>query len=51
MLAELKRLKLEYPDRVLIASVMEEYNKSAWEEIIGRCEEVGVVRLPSSYPH
>ena len=37
MLAELKRLKKEYPDRVLIASIMEEYNKAAWEEIIGRC--------------
>jgi hypothetical protein len=27
MLAELKRLKQEYPDRVLIASIMEEVNK------------------------
>lgn len=27
MLAELKRLKEEYPDRILIASIMEEYNK------------------------
>lgn len=27
MLAEMKRLKEEYPDRVLIASIMEEYNK------------------------
>jgi hypothetical protein len=27
MLAELKRLKQEYPDRVLIASIMEEINK------------------------
>ncbi len=37
MLAELKRLKQEYPNRILIASIMEEYNKAAWEEIIGRC--------------
>lgn len=36
MLDELKRLKEEYPDRILIASIMEEYNKNAWEEIIGR---------------
>lgn len=43
MLAELKRLKEEYPDRILIASIMEEYNKNAFEEIIGRLEEVGVV--------
>jgi hypothetical protein len=27
MLAELKRLKEEYPDRVLIASIMEEFSK------------------------
>jgi dihydropyrimidine dehydrogenase (NADP+) len=27
MLAELKRLKEEYPDRVLIASIMEEYSR------------------------
>ena len=29
MLAEFKRLKDEFPDRVLIASIMEEYNKAA----------------------
>ncbi|MEW5300755.1 MAG: hypothetical protein WDW36_003664 [Sanguina aurantia] len=53
MLAELKRLKQEYPDRVLIASIMEEYNKNSWEEIIGRCEEVGVdaFELNFSCPH
>lgn len=42
MLEEFKRLKEEYPDRVLIASIMEEVNKGAWEEIVGRCEETGV---------
>ena len=36
MLAEMKRLREEFPGRVLIASIMEEYNKGAWEEIIGR---------------
>uniref|UniRef100_A0A7S0R1P0 dihydropyrimidine dehydrogenase (NADP(+)) n=1 Tax=Pyramimonas obovata TaxID=1411642 RepID=A0A7S0R1P0_9CHLO len=53
MLAELKQLKEEYPDRVLIASIMEEYNKSAWEEIVGRCEEIGVdaFELNFSCPH
>lgn len=53
MLAEMKQLKEEYPDRVLIASIMEEYNKSAWEEIIGRCEEIGVdaFELNFSCPH
>lgn len=29
MLDELKRLKDEYPDRILIASIMEEYNRWA----------------------
>jgi hypothetical protein len=28
--------------RILIASIMEEYNKGAWEELIERCEETGV---------
>ncbi|KAF5830534.1 hypothetical protein DUNSADRAFT_14385 [Dunaliella salina] len=53
MLEELRRLKQEYPDRVLIASIMEEYNKGAWEEIIARCEEVGVdaFEINFSCPH
>ena len=53
MLDEFKRLKEEYPDRVLIASIMEEYNKNAWEELIGRCEEVGVdiFEINFSCPH
>jgi uncharacterized membrane protein len=29
MLDEFKRLKADFPDRVLIASIMEEYNKAA----------------------
>jgi hypothetical protein len=53
MLEELKQLREEYPDRVLIASIMEEYNKDAWEEIVGRCEEVGVdaFEINFSCPH
>ena len=53
MLAEMKRLKEEYPNRILIASIMEEYNKGAWEEIIGRCEEIGVdaFEINFSCPH
>lgn len=47
MLNEFKRLKEEYPDRILIASIMEEYNKSAWQELIERVEETGVVRYSS----
>ncbi len=50
---EFKECKDVYPDRVLIASVMEEYNRDAWCEIIGRCEEAGVdgLELNFSCPH
>ncbi|GLI69152.1 hypothetical protein VaNZ11_013709 [Volvox africanus] len=53
MLAEMKRLRQEYPNRILIASIMEEYNKNAWEEIIGRCEEINVdaFEINFSCPH
>ena len=53
MLEELKRLKQEYPDRILIASIMEECNAGAWAEIIGRCEAVGVdaFEINFSCPH
>ena len=50
---EYKTIKDAYPDRVLIASIMEEYNKDAWFEIIGRCEEAGVDMLECNFscPH
>ena len=35
---EFKRIKDKYPDRVLIASIMEEYRKDAWIEIVERCQ-------------
>jgi L-rhamnose mutarotase len=41
-------LKEEYPDRILIASIMEEYDKAAWQELIERVEETGVVHYASS---
>ncbi|MEQ8211628.1 MAG: NAD-dependent dihydropyrimidine dehydrogenase subunit PreA [Lacipirellulaceae bacterium] len=52
-LDEFKQIKDKYPEGILIASVMEEYNKDAWQEIIGRCEEVGVdsFELNMSCPH
>lgn len=39
--------------RVLIASIMEEFNKGAWEELIERCEESGVdaFEVNFSCPH
>ncbi|KAG9445023.1 hypothetical protein H6P81_016363 [Aristolochia fimbriata] len=53
MLKEFKQLKKEYPDRILIASIMEEYNKPAWEELIERVEETGVDALEINFscPH
>jgi dihydroorotate dehydrogenase subfamily 1 len=52
-LKEFKQLKEKYPDRVLIASIMEEYSRDAWVEIIERCEETGVdaFELNFSCPH
>jgi dihydropyrimidine dehydrogenase (NADP+) len=43
MLAELQQLKREYPDRILVASIMEEHHRASWEEIIERVEAAGVV--------
>ncbi|GAU40916.1 hypothetical protein TSUD_297220 [Trifolium subterraneum] len=53
MLKEFKQLKEEYPDRILIASIMEEYNKAAWEELIDRVEQTGVdaIEINFSCPH
>lgn len=50
---EFKKVKDKYPDRILIASVMEEYRKDAWVEIIERCEACGVdaFELNFSCPH
>eukprot|EP00903_Cladosiphon_okamuranus_P003533 g3531.t1 len=52
-LDEFKAAKDAYPDGVLIASVMEEYNKDAWCEIIERCQDAGVdaFELNFSCPH
>jgi dihydropyrimidine dehydrogenase (NADP+)/dihydropyrimidine dehydrogenase (NAD+) subunit PreA len=52
-LDEFKQIKDRYPDRPLIASIMEEYRKDAWVEIIERCQEVGVDALECNFscPH
>ena len=52
-LDELKMLKDKYPDGRVIASVMEEYNKDAWIEIIERVQATGVAgfELNFSCPH
>jgi dihydropyrimidine dehydrogenase (NADP+)/dihydropyrimidine dehydrogenase (NAD+) subunit PreA len=50
---EFKQIKDRYPDRVLIASIMEEYRKDAWVEIVERCQEAGVDALECNFscPH
>jgi dihydropyrimidine dehydrogenase (NADP+)/dihydropyrimidine dehydrogenase (NAD+) subunit PreA len=50
---EFKQLKDKYPDRVLIASIMEEYRKDAWVEIIERCQDAGVDAFECNFscPH
>lgn len=50
---EFKQLKDRYPERVLIASIMEEYREEAWAEIVTRCQEAGVDALECNFscPH
>lgn len=50
---EFKRVKDKYPDRVLIASIMEEYDEGRWKEIVERCQACGVdaFELNFSCPH
>lgn len=52
-LDEFKKAKDAYPQGVLIASIMEEYRKDAWIEIVERCEAAGVdgFELNFSCPH
>jgi len=50
---EFKKCKDQFPDRVLIASIMEEYRKDAWIELVERCQACGVdaFELNFSCPH
>lgn len=52
-LEEFRRCKEQFPDGVLIASIMEEYQKDAWIEIVERCQDAGVdgFELNFSCPH
>ena len=52
-LDELKMLKDSHPDGVILASVMEEYHKDRWVEIVERTQEAGVsgFELNFSCPH
>lgn len=52
-LDEFRQLKKHYPKKVLVASVMEEYRKDAWQQIIREVQETGVdaFELNLSCPH
>lgn len=52
-LDEFRKCKDQHPDGVLIASIMEEYRKDAWVEIVERCQDAGVdgFELNFSCPH
>jgi len=52
-LDEFKKCKDQFPQGVLIASIMEEYKKDAWIEIVEKCQDVGVdaFELNFSCPH
>ena len=53
MLEDMKRLRDEYPDRILFASIMEKNKREAWEELIERVEATGVngIEINFSCPH
>jgi dihydropyrimidine dehydrogenase (NADP+)/dihydropyrimidine dehydrogenase (NAD+) subunit PreA len=50
---EFKEVKDKYPEGVLIASIMEEYRKDAWVEIVERCQAAGVDAFECNFscPH
>jgi dihydropyrimidine dehydrogenase (NADP+)/dihydropyrimidine dehydrogenase (NAD+) subunit PreA len=50
---EFKQVKDKYPEGILIASIMEEYNRDAWHEIVERCQDAGCdsFELNMSCPH
>ena len=52
-LDELRQLKKNYPKKMLVASIMEEYRREAWHEITRRVQETGVdaFELNLSCPH
>ena len=52
-LEEFRRCKDQNSDGILIASIMEEYSRDAWIEIVERCQEAGVdgFELNFSCPH
>ena len=52
-LDEFRQIKKEYPNHVLVASIMEEYEKSRWHELTRMVQDTGVdaFELNFSCPH
>lgn len=52
-LEEFREIKKRYPKHVLVASIMEEYRKEAWQEMVERVQETGVdaFEMNLSCPH
>lgn len=52
-LDDFKKVKDAYPDRILIGSVMESYDKGRWQEVVARSAEAGcdAIELNFSCPH
>jgi dihydroorotate dehydrogenase subfamily 1 len=50
---EFKKIKDAYPEGILIASIMEEYSRDAWVEIVERCQDAGVDAFECNFscPH
>ena len=50
---DFRQLKQDYPDKVLIASIMESYEESRWRELAERCAKTGVdaIEINFSCPH
>ncbi len=50
---DLTQLKKQYPKKMLIASIMEEYNKDAWQRIVREVQQTGVdgFEMNLSCPH
>jgi dihydroorotate dehydrogenase subfamily 1 len=52
-LDDCRQLKQQYPNKILIASIMEEYKKEAWQQIVREVQETGVdgFEMNLSCPH
>jgi dihydropyrimidine dehydrogenase (NADP+)/dihydropyrimidine dehydrogenase (NAD+) subunit PreA len=50
---EFKKCKDQFPNGILIASIMEEFRKDAWVEIVERCQDAGVDAFECNFscPH